>query len=111
MSYRLAYNVEVKAGNYKKGDEPEGWGLTDGIVVLSCLEDESGCYSMKPFSMDGQTNKPMSDERVFKAWLTLAASLSQSEELGPGRRTFAASVIEAVREGIEEMKREESRGL
>lgn len=79
--YSLKYKLDMQAGEFCKHDvKSPKEGLTDALVVVSCLFPPDGSFSQMFHGWDGQSGeiKPLSDEVLFKVWVLMGKTLSSS---------------------------------
>lgn len=78
-----------------------GIGACDAIVIGSILKGKDGSHTQAICSLDGKSNKPLSDNELFKFWCMLAGQLAeQASDLEEGKRKFCQVVINSIREFI-----------
>lgn len=84
--YKLKYDIKIEtcSEGYDKSDAGE-YGLTDKLIVISIIELECGGYSQCLFTFN-KDKEPLSQEEIFKTWLTLGLSLSNQNELKEWRK-------------------------
>lgn len=93
--YFIRYRIEE--GRYGKEDAADNEGLTQDLVLISCITQPSGGYSQTWRAVNGATGKPLHHQDVFKAWILMASSLREKEDLHPETREFLNEVFEAWR--------------
>jgi hypothetical protein len=80
--YSLKYKLDMEAGDFCKHDvkDPKE-GLTDALIIMSCLFPADGGFSQLFHSFDGRSGKlkPLTDEQLFKVWVLMGKTLSGSE--------------------------------
>ncbi len=99
--YKLKYKIEIEDRDkgYKPEDADEEHGLTDALAVFSIIYPEDGSYSQCiALTADGREKRPLSQDEIFKLWMTLGLSLSQSEKLSEGKKELAKHFAELVRD-------------
>jgi hypothetical protein len=78
--YSLKYKLDIEAGEFCKHDikDADKEGLTDALVVVSCLFPPDGSFSQLFHGMDGRTGKitVLDDETMFKVWVLMGKTLS-----------------------------------
>jgi hypothetical protein len=81
--YSLKYKLDMEAGDFCKHDikDANKEGLTDALVVVSCLFPPDGSFSQLFHGFDGRSGKlePLSDEVLFKVWVLMGKTLSGSK--------------------------------
>lgn len=99
MSYRIKLPMgPPEYGTFEKSDFGENECGCDGFMYVSILWPKDGGASFLLAGMDGRTQKPLSDAEMFKVWTMLASQLAVSAELGEGRKSMCATVIEHIRD-------------
>jgi hypothetical protein len=93
--YFIRYRIE--AGRFGKLDAGEKDGLTQDLIFVSCMTHSDGSYSQLWHAMNGATGEPLHHDDVFKAWILMASSLREKEDLSPEKREFLETVFEAWR--------------
>lgn len=90
----------IMFGNFTKDDIiiPQEEGLTDKLVLISCINHPDGSYSQTWVGYDGETKESRSSNDVFKAWILMAESLLRKDDLPEGRRAFLKQVWEVFTE-------------
>lgn len=110
--YKVRYKMEP--GSFTREQIKEGGhGGADALIIGSIIKYENGSTSTMWFSNDGEQEKEMTPDDVFKAWVLLAAQLSETlPETGKGadRRQLCKQVFETVRTAIK-MARIEKEGF
>lgn len=99
-NYKLKYkiNIEARDEGYQPEDCSEECGLTDVLAVFSILYPDDGSYSQCiTLTADGREKRPMSQDEIFKLWMTLGLSLSEAETLSDSKRQFVQTFAEIVR--------------
>ncbi len=103
--YKIAYKVET--GSFTKPQlEKANLGGCDGIIVHSIILPEDGSRSEMIFSMASGGGQ-LSDDELFKSWVSMAYQLSQSKELGEGRRRLCESAFTIVQEAVVKIRLED----
>lgn len=93
--YFIRYRIET--GRFGKDDAGEDEGLTQDLIYISCITQPDGGYSQLWTALDGATGETMHHDDVFKAWILMASSLREKEDLDPSKRAFLDEVFEAWR--------------
>jgi hypothetical protein len=103
--YALRYTVDFQSrekGYFKKDVETDKQGLTDAAMIVSIIKPKDGSYSQMLMTHDGQTKKPLTQKDIFKVWLTLGISLSDTNELKGWHKEVVDSVTRLVRDMLAE---------
>jgi hypothetical protein len=80
--YKLKYNIDFIRGDYTPADvEGTDSGLTDALLCFSIIYPEDGGYSQVHFSNDGRTGQELTQEDLFKVWMTLGMNLANNGKL------------------------------
>lgn len=96
--YKIRYTIEC--GDFSEEDAKEyGVGLTDNIIIISCLESPDGSYSQYHVSMMGETQKPMDLLYLWKAWGMFTAMLKDAP-LPPDRKRIAEKSFKMIQKFI-----------
>ncbi len=93
--YFIRYRIE--SGRFGKQDAGENEGLTQDLIFVSCITHSDGSYSQLWHAMNGMTGKPLHHDDVFKAWILMASSLREKDDLSAEKRDFLDTVFEAWR--------------
>lgn len=72
--YLIKYNWEC--GNYSVEDAGEG-GLTQDLIIISCITNPDGSYSQNHISINGETELPLTTPEEIKAWLCMGQAISR----------------------------------
>jgi hypothetical protein len=99
VQYRLDAHPEGFTKEVAKKAVEEGFGSCDRAVLFSIVDQPEGGTTTMVLSLDGKTG-PMDDGELFKAWSLLTHKLSQSRELGEGRRAFCEQTFEIIRKAV-----------
>jgi hypothetical protein len=96
--YPVSYQIEH--GHFSKADLTRlKRGGCDAVIIHSLLYPRDGSRSELILSSDGN-GKEISDEEMFKSWISMAKRLSESETLHPGKRNMADVVFNMIRDLI-----------
>ena len=93
--YFIRYRLDI--GRFDPSDAKEDEGLTQDLILISCITQPDGGYSQLWHGINGATGNPMHSLDVFKAWILMAASLRDKEDLPPAERSFVKTVFETWR--------------
>jgi len=96
--YLIRYRIDH--GRYGKDDAGEGDGLTQDLIVVSCITHPNGAYSQVWYGVDGENGGPLDHRDVFKAWILIAAELRNKPDLSPAQREFLNQMFEAWRGAV-----------
>lgn len=97
--YFIRYRIE--AGRFSKEEAiGDNDGLTQDLVYISCITNPDGSYSQIWNATNGETGEPLHHADVFKAWILMASSLRQKEDLDAGTREFLDLVFETWRQSV-----------
>ncbi|NDC22551.1 MAG: hypothetical protein EBZ49_00250 [Proteobacteria bacterium] len=77
------------------GDSP-----ADALLVVSIRRAHHNTYQTE-FSIDGETGKPMTDEDIWKTWITLAKRLGKSKTLPDEYRALAENTFDIFHEHLD----------
>ena len=95
-SYKVKYDFEF--GDFTKDEILEtGSGGCDAVIVHSILYPEDGSYGHMLISKDGKTREPLSGNELWKAWLMMASTLSEDEDVPESKRELCKNVVDLVR--------------
>ena len=101
LNYRLIPRPEgLDKTEARRLVEQEDLGSCDAAILFSIITPEDGSSSTAILSMDGKTGESLDDHELFKAWSIMAHQLSQSTELGEGRRALTEQVFEVIRQAL-----------
>ena len=81
-----------------------GAGGCHAIIAFSLIYPSDGSYSWLMVTKDGQTDKELSDDEVFKAWMMLTNRLAESKTLSEGKKGFCAEIVETFREAMRQSR-------
>ena len=93
--YFIRYMIET--GRFGKQDAAGDQGLTQDLIVVSCITHSDGSYSQLWHAINGATAEQLDHDSVFNAWILMASSLREKDDLSPERRDFLDTVFEAWR--------------
>lgn len=102
MKYHITYSVTPHLEGVEKADVPADHGACTALIVGSVLCQEDGSYDFMFHSLDGRTAQPLSDAEMWKAWTLWAKRLSESPDLGEGKKGLCKLVFDAVCAAINE---------
>ena len=88
---RYNFNQECREEGYTE-DQSDGNGLCDAIIGISIILPPDGSYSQQLICINGKTKKPMTQDEIFKAWLTLGMSL-RNEDKVTGWKKYLLNVL------------------
>lgn len=94
---RYSWNMETREQGYQQEDAND-YGLCDAMLGISIIYFEDGSYSQAVFSCDGKEGRPLTQDEIFKAWLTLGLSLHDQGELEGWKKVFVSLHSEFLRD-------------
>lgn len=98
--YSIKFTIEY--GNFARDavkDIPHA-GLTQDLLMISCITQPNGSYTQNWATYDGLTQKPLPHDDVFKAWIMMAAKLREKTDLHDFGRMLCHNVFEAWAEAM-----------
>jgi len=111
--YHILYKAVIKREGFTKeecqavNDElfaSTDYGATDALFIVSVIKRNDGGRSYSFPSLDGTTGEEIVIDDLFRIWAVMAHSLSESEDLGPGRKGLCKHVHEIVKDAFTEHK-------
>lgn len=96
MRYHITYSVTPHLEGVEKADVPTDHGACTAIIVGSVVFREDGSVGFLFTSLDGRTAQPLPDAEMWKAWTLWAKRLSESPDLGEGKKGLCKLVFDAV---------------
>ena len=102
MKYHITYSVTPHLEGLEQEEIPADHGACTALIVGSLLCPEDGSLGIAFRSLDGRTGQPLSDAEMWKAWTLWAKRLSESPDLGEGKKGLCKLVFDAVCAAINE---------
>lgn len=102
---RYTWDTECRKEGYTKEDAiEENHGLSDAFLGISIIKPKDGSYSQLLMSIDGETEKELTQKDIFKAWLTMGLQLSDNNTLQGWKKQIVDELTKAVREFFKQRK-------
>lgn len=97
--FSLKHKLTYLCGDFTAEDLNDHCG-SDAVVVFSIKRSDQESFQTE-FSIDGETGNPITDEELWKVWITLAKKLGSSSALGDEYRALSENTWEIFNEYLD----------